>query len=102
MLKLQLFVVTTAEVFIKSLARSPAVTTCTRIFFEKANKANQMHGAKKVLKPVFWVKVLRKLPIKIYNQHQCIAAVKNIAFLSSINGTTALPSQVQRLSMFPQ
>ena len=47
LLKLQLSVFAVAEVCIKNLARSLAVTTCTRIFFKKVNKANQMHGAKK-------------------------------------------------------
>ena len=41
-----------------------AFTTYTRIFFKKTNKTNQMHVAKKVLKSVFWVKVIRKLPIE--------------------------------------
>ena len=80
--KLQLFVFAIAKVCIKNLARSPAVTTCTRILFKKANKANQMHGAKKVLKSVFWVKVLGKFPIKIYGQNSWIIAVKNVIFLS--------------------
>ena len=92
LLKLQLSVFAVGEVCIKNLARSLAVTTCTRIFFKKVNKANQMHGAKKVLKSVFWVKVLRKLPIKIYGQNPCVTAVKSIImFLSWIN-ETLLPS----------
>ena len=74
MLKLQVFVFAVAEVCIENLAKSPPVTTCTSIFFEKANKANQMHGTKNVLKSVFWVKVFRKLPIKIYDQNPCITA----------------------------
>ena len=70
------------DVHIKSLARSLAVTTFTRIFFRKTKKENQIYDAKKVLRSVFWVKVLRKLLIKIYGQNPCITAVKNIIFLS--------------------
>ena len=60
LLKLQLFVFAVEEVGIKSLVRSTSVTKCTRMFFRKTNKANQTHGAKKVFKSVFWVKVFRK------------------------------------------
>ena len=60
MLKLQLFDLATEKLCLKSLVISPAVTKCTRIFFWKKNKANQMHGAKEVLKSVFWVKGLSK------------------------------------------
>ena len=88
LLKLQLSVFAVAEVCIKNLARSLAVTTCTRIFFKKVNKANQMHGAKKVLKSVFWVKVLRKLLIKIYGQNPFF--ILHITFLYCINETLLL------------
>ena len=58
--KLLLFVFAVAKIWIKNVARSQAVTTCTTIFVKKANKANQMHGAKKC----FQVSVLGKSSLK--------------------------------------
>ena len=85
MLKLQHFVFAVGVVCITNLVRLPAVTTYILEYsFGKRTKQIKSVVAKKnvscvkVINSFFWVKVLQKLPVKIYGQNLCIIAIKNI------------------------
>ena len=52
------------EVCSKKLARPQALTACTRIIFKKANKAKQMHGAKKLSSVICSADILLQITFK--------------------------------------
>ena len=57
-----------------------AVANVLKHSFGKQAKQIECMAQKYSHKLMFCVKVLRKLPVKIYGQNPCITAVKNIIF----------------------